>query len=68
MAQFRQFFLIQSKRDGSFLREDLTFTHLAVRAGRIYDAHEAVDTAINVLDDDYSIFQSYEILDDVSIH
>lgn len=60
MVQFREFFLIQYRHDGAFLTSDLRYTNLAARAGRIYDFEEALDTARLHFGEDYSIFSSYE--------
>lgn len=60
MAQYREFYLIQNRHDGRFLTSELTYTNLAVKAGRLYDFEEALDTARLNLDGDYSIFSAYE--------
>lgn len=57
---FRQFHLIQSRHDGRFLTADCRYTHIAERAGRIYDYIEARETAQYHLDDDFVIFSAYE--------
>lgn len=66
MAMFREFFLIQSRHDGRFLTSEMTYTHIANRAGRLYDYLEARETAQYNLDDDFVIFSAYEkIIDGV---
>lgn len=60
--QFREFFLIQSKHDGRFLTAEMNYTHIAGKAGRLYDFLEARETAQYHLDDDYVIFSAYEKL------
>ena len=57
-----QFFIIQARSSGSFLTEDLGFTQLATKAGKLYCPHAAVDTAINALGTDYCIFSAYELI------
>lgn len=60
MLHFREFFIIQSRHDGRFLTSELTYTNLAIKAGRMYDFEEALDTARLNFDADYSIFSAYE--------
>lgn len=62
MQTFRQFHLIQSRHDGRFMTTELTYTHLATRAGKMYDAIEAIETARYHLDEDYVIFSAYELV------
>lgn len=66
MAQFREFHLIQARHDGRFMTAELGYTHIANRAGRIYDYLEARETAQYHLDDDYVIFSAYELVNEVS--
>lgn len=68
MSQFREFFLIQSRHDGRFLTSELKYTHLATRAGRLYDPIEAIETARHNLDEDYVIFSAFEAVVDGFCH
>ncbi|MCB5186135.1 hypothetical protein LG201_13050 [Methylobacillus gramineus] len=60
MSEFRRFYIIQCRSTGSFLTEELGYTNLAEKAGRLYCPHEAVDTAQLNLDDDYAVFSAWE--------
>jgi len=62
MSQYREFYLIQSRHDGRFLTSDCGYTHIANRAGRLYDYIEARETAQYNLDDDFVIFSAFELV------
>lgn len=64
MSEFRRFFIIQCRSTGAFLTEDLRYTNLAEKAGRLYCPHEAVDTARFNLDDDYAVFSAWEHIEE----
>lgn len=66
MSEFRRFFIIQCRSTGAFLTEDLNYTNLAEKAGRLYCPYEAVDTAKHNLDDDYAVFSAWEQVDVMS--
>ena len=58
---FRRVFVIQCKSTGEFLTEHLFYTKSLKRAGHIYDAQVAFDTADwNISDRDYEIHSFYE--------
>lgn len=63
MSDFRPYFIIQCRSSGLFLTEHLGFTQLVTKAGRLYDPHDAVDTAITNLPNDHVIFSSYELIE-----
>ena len=62
MTDFRRFYIIQCRSTGAFLTEELGYTNLAEKAGRLYCPHEAVDTARLNLDDDYAVFSAWELI------
>lgn len=63
MSDFRAYFIIQCRSSGLFLTEQLGFTQLVTKAGRLYDPHDAVDTAMSNCPNDYVIFSSYELIE-----
>jgi hypothetical protein len=61
-VDFRQYWVIQDRHTGLFLTEELGFTSLYEKAGRLYDVHQAVDIAQSNIES-YSITSSYEKID-----
>jgi len=59
---FREFHIIQCRHDGRFLTAECQYTHMATKAGRIYDYIEARETAAYHLDSDFVIFSAYELV------
>lgn len=50
MLDVRSAFVIQDRRTGLFLTEELGFASSFARAGRLFDREEAVDTAFDNFD------------------
>lgn len=50
MLEVREACVIQDKRTGFFLTDDLGFAGSFARAGRLYDIDEALDTALDHFD------------------
>lgn len=62
LIDVRQVWIIQHRPSGQFLTEDLSFTKLFNRAGRLYDFEEAFVTAkSNFRGDEFVISSFYEV-------
>lgn len=58
---FRRVYVIQCKATGEFLTENLFYCRSLRRAGRLYDAQEAIDTAVNNTNgDEFEIHSFFE--------
>lgn len=55
-------FVIQCRSTGRFLTERLDYAVSFGDAGRLHDLEEAVDTAVDNLDDDYEIHRVWELV------
>ena len=63
LVDVRRVFVIQNKVTGAFLSPSLFWVTSLKRAGRLYDAQEAFDTADANSDcDDYEISSFYEAI------
>lgn len=60
LVSLRPVWIVQCTRSGNFLGSDLELHQSMKRAGRIYDAGEAKDTAVCQLGWDYEIHQFWE--------
>ncbi|MDR5172282.1 hypothetical protein IHQ56_10670 [Methylobacillus flagellatus] len=65
----RRVYVIQYRRTGEFLTQGLFYTRSLKKAGRLYDPQEAIDTAINNIDEgDYEIHSFFEGEEDAPHH
>lgn len=55
-------YVIQSKSSGLFLTEDMSYSPMVSKAGRIYDMQQAVETAVSFFDaGDFEIFSFWDV-------